>query len=120
MTEHENTTAQEAGVRRRPSVRQRGYLDRTFEDLLPERVHLEPSAMKRLRAVRLSMGVSQKELARRAGYAAERVSQWENGHRTPSLLQFQDLAATLGYRVELVLDTGSAESVDDGPAATAD
>lgn len=112
MTEHENTTAQEAGVRRRPSVRQRGYLDRTFEDLLPERVHLEPSAMKRLRAVRLSMGVSQKELARRAGYASERVSQWENGHRTPNLLQFQDLAAALGYRVELMLDTGSAESVE--------
>lgn len=47
-------------------------------------------------------GLSQKTVARRAGYDQCTISQWERGLWEPRLCNFVNLANTLGFEVALV------------------
>ena len=68
-----------------------------------------PSPMRRLRAYRRALGISQRTLAERSGYAREEVCQWELGRRSIKLHQFEDLLGALGVRMELVPPTSSTD-----------
>lgn len=61
--------------------------------------------MRRLRAYRRALGISQRTLAERSGYAREEVCQWELGRRSIKLHQFEDLLGALGVRMELSFTT---------------
>lgn len=61
--------------------------------------------MSRLRAYRKALGISQRTLAERAGYAREEVCQWELGRRNIKLHQFEDLLGALGVHMELSFTT---------------
>lgn len=67
--------------------------------------------MSRLRAYRKALGISQRTLAERAGYAREEVCQWELGRRNIKLHQFEDLLGALGVRMELVFSSTNTASV---------
>lgn len=54
-----------------------------------------------LRQIRRSRDILQRELAETTGYRRETFSQWEKGHRVPSLDQVQDWADALGYSIGL-------------------
>lgn len=71
-----------------------------------------PSPMRRLRAYRRALGISQRALAERAGYAREEVCQWELGRRSIKLHQFEDLLGALGVRMELVPSASSTDSIN--------
>lgn len=68
--------------------------------------------MRRLRSARLALGISQRALAERAGYAREQVCQWELGRRSIKLCQYEDLIAALGVRMELVPGPAEPDSYD--------
>lgn len=72
---------------------------------MTDRIHLSPDAMSRLRSARLVLGISQRTLAERSGYAREKVCQWELGRRSIKLHQFEDLLSALGVRMELSFTT---------------
>lgn len=66
-----------------------------------------------LQRVRLAAGLSQDELAHRAGTSRTAVSAYEHGHKSPSLATVERLLAGAGYeiharpRVEFVAVTGA-------------
>lgn len=62
-----------------------------------------PSASSLLREARRRSGLSQAELARRAGIAQSVVSIYESGRREPSLPTFARLVAATGYELRLEL-----------------
>lgn len=68
-----------------------------------------PPPMRRLRDYRRALGISQRTLAERSGYAREEVCQWELGRRSIKLHQFEDLLGALGVRMELVPPTSSTD-----------
>ena len=71
-----------------------------------------PTPMRRLRAYRRALGISQRTLAERSGYAREEVCQWELGRRSIKLHQFEDLLGALGVRMELVPGPAEPDSYD--------
>jgi transcriptional regulator with XRE-family HTH domain len=65
---------------------------------------LRPSAylLNELRAARVGAGVSQRDMAKKAGYSSIDISRWELGMRDPRSSTLVTLAETLGKRVVLV------------------
>lgn len=59
--------------------------------------------MLRLKELRESMGLSQKELSAKLGYAQNTLSNWENGIRTPDLETAGRLASFFGVSVDYLL-----------------
>lgn len=58
---------------------------------------------ERLRAVRIQRGLSQSELAKRAGLAQSAISQFERGLDTPRLQTLSRLAVSLGISAVLLI-----------------
>jgi transcriptional regulator with XRE-family HTH domain len=56
-----------------------------------------------VRAARKEAGLSQRELARRAGTSQAAVSRVESGREDPSFARFEELISALGLRPEIVL-----------------
>jgi transcriptional regulator with XRE-family HTH domain len=54
-----------------------------------------------LRQARQARGLTQGELATRAGTSQEQVSRWESGKRSPTVDQLGRLLAVLGYELTL-------------------
>lgn len=54
-----------------------------------------------LRALRMLTGISQKELGRRAGFAASQICEYETGRREPRVSTFDQLIGAMGYRVTI-------------------
>lgn len=54
-----------------------------------------------LRARRVAHGISQAELARRAGTRQATISRLENGHESPTIDRLDQLLVALGERLEL-------------------
>lgn len=65
---------------------------------------------RRLRSLRESKGISQEELADRAGVHRTYVSSVERGRRNISLANIHSLADALGVSPALLLDDGSSPS----------
>lgn len=63
-----------------------------------------------VRRLRKATGLSQEELAHRAGLDRTYVSGVERGVRNPTILVLQDLAAALGTRPRELLDETEAGS----------
>ncbi|WP_313453316.1 helix-turn-helix transcriptional regulator [Brevundimonas sp.] len=59
---------------------------------------------KRVRALRLAAGLSQEELAFRAGMKRSYVSDLERGTRNPTVRALGRLASALGVRASALLD----------------
>lgn len=59
---------------------------------------------QRVRVLRLQLGISQSELARRAGYSHEFISQVERGLKTPSIKALQKIAGGLGVPPSLLME----------------
>jgi ribosome-binding protein aMBF1 (putative translation factor) len=55
---------------------------------------------RRIRALRTAAGLSQTQLADRAGIPARYLSRWENGHNRPTDANLQMLADTLDIEIE--------------------
>ncbi len=72
-----------------------------------------------LAAVRRGSGLSQVELARRAGTSQATLSAYENGSKTPSLRVLQRLLGATGSRLVLEDLPGEAAIQADRQAATA-
>lgn len=60
-----------------------------------------------LRRVRKSKGMTQLELAEKAGVSRSIVSQWENAERYPVLDKVYDIAKALKVPVSALVDTSS-------------
>ncbi len=56
-----------------------------------------------IRAARIRQGLSQAELAARAGTSQPVISAYENGHRSPSTRTLRRLVAAAGERLEIRL-----------------
>ena len=59
------------------------------------------TVIQQLRQLRINQGVTQEQLAAKAGYYRSTVERWENGKHSPSDRALTDLAQALGY--DLVL-----------------
>ena len=57
-----------------------------------------------LREARRRAGISQRELARRAGTSQAVISAYENGHREPGINQLQRVVAAAGFGLGLTLE----------------
>lgn len=57
-----------------------------------------------IRSLRLRLGISQSELARRAGYSHEFISQVERGVKSPSIKALQKIAVGLGVSPSLLME----------------
>ncbi|MFZ5631867.1 MAG: helix-turn-helix domain-containing protein [Bacillota bacterium] len=55
--------------------------------------------------MRLRLGISQSELARRAGYSHEFISQVERGIKSPSIKALQKIAWGLGVSPSLLMES---------------
>jgi uncharacterized protein len=68
---------------------------------------MAPSAAATVRDARASAGLTQVELARRAGVTQSVISAYESGHRQPSLRMLTDLVFAAGFelRIELASPT---------------
>ena len=64
-----------------------------------------------LRALRRSAGLSQAELAERAGTSQATISSYEAGHKVPSLTTLQRLLASMGAGLGIVRDRGAAPRI---------
>lgn len=63
-----------------------------------------------LRSLRQQAEVSQRELARRVGVAQARISEYERGHRSPSVDRLDRIVRTLGGVLHVRAESGlSAE-----------
>lgn len=88
--------------------------DPTFADVLAdeEAVH---AVLDRLLALRRTLGVSQKEMARRLGIKQPSVSEFESEGSNPELRTVQRYARALGYELVLTLwPRTSTEGTDNG------
>ena len=59
---------------------------------------------RRIRAVRIEKGMSQKELGEKVGLSANRIQQYENGARNPKLELCKQIAEALGVKTIALLD----------------
>lgn len=62
---------------------------------------LHPLVLK-LRLLRREMGLTQAQLAAKAGYGVKTVNHWECGHRSPGLIAVDHCLNAMGYRIEFV------------------
>ncbi len=62
-----------------------------------------------IKKLRLCLGISQSELARRAGYSHEFISQVERGIKTPSIKALQKIAWGLGVSPSLLMEGKNSE-----------
>lgn len=62
---------------------------------------MAPSPASLIRQARTSAGLSQSELARRAGIAQPVVSAYERGHRAPGIAMLSKLLEAAGHRLEI-------------------
>ena len=60
-----------------------------------------------IKSLRLRMGISQSELARRAGYSHEFISQVERGIKTPSIKALQKIAMGLGVSPSMLMESNN-------------
>lgn len=60
-----------------------------------------------IKNLRLRLGISQSELARRAGYSHEFISQVERGIKTPSIKALQRIALGLGVSPSILMESKS-------------
>lgn len=58
--------------------------------------------MYALRKLRITSGVTQGDLALRAGYSIRTMESWEDGTNYPSIVRADDMAKALGARLALV------------------
>ncbi|MCL6477765.1 MAG: helix-turn-helix transcriptional regulator [Peptococcaceae bacterium] len=58
-----------------------------------------------IKYLRLRLGISQSELARRAGYSHEFISQVERGIKSPSIKALQKIAWGLGVSPSLLMES---------------
>jgi len=65
---------------------------------------------KRLQRIRAAKGLSQKELAHKAGLSLSYVSKTEQGRTNPSLCTIEQLAQALGVEISTLLDGLEEES----------
>jgi predicted nucleotidyltransferase/DNA-binding XRE family transcriptional regulator len=70
-----------------------------------------PTAGRVLREARLAAGLSQNELARRAGVAQSVISAYESGARDPSLTTLARLVAATGQRLSVAVEAGPDSGV---------
>jgi len=63
-----------------------------------------------IKQLRLRLGISQSELARRAGYSHEFISQVERGIKTPSIKALQKIAWGLGVAPSILMESKNAPS----------
>lgn len=68
-----------------------------------------------LRTARTGAGLSQNELARRAGVAQSVISAYERGHRKPSLETLLRLVAATGGTLRVDVATGRRSGLPDSP-----
>jgi transcriptional regulator with XRE-family HTH domain len=54
-----------------------------------------------LRRARQMRGLTQGDLAARAGTSQEQVSRWESGRRSPTVMQLSRLLAVMGFELTL-------------------
>lgn len=64
-----------------------------------------------LREARLRAGLTQTELARRAGTAPSAISRWERGEVEPSLERLKTLVRATGYELTIGLSTADEHDV---------
>lgn len=64
---------------------------------------------KALRIARAAANISQNEVATRVSVHESAVSRWENGTRTPSLEQVDEIAKALGIDFDLFVSLGRSE-----------
>jgi transcriptional regulator with XRE-family HTH domain len=67
-----------------------------------------------LREARLRAGLSQAELARRAGKATSVIGRWERGEVKPSLETLQDVIRAAGLELGFTLSSADADDHDLG------
>lgn len=60
-----------------------------------------------IKSLRLQLGISQSELARRAGYSHEFISQVERGIKTPSIKALQKIALGLDVSPSILMESKS-------------
>lgn len=74
------------------------------------------SVIERLKRIRLEQGLSQNQLAGKAGVVRSAVSMLEAGHRNPSLAMCHALAAALGVSLAQVLTQIEEGREENSPA----
>ena len=62
-----------------------------------------------LKAIRIEKGLTQTEVAERAGIAQPTYSNIENGKKNPSLNTLKRLASVLGCRIETIIEDPESE-----------
>ncbi len=67
---------------------------------------------QRIKIARKNQGLTQKELAERAGTATGTIQQYELGKRQPRADQLRAIASSLGVTVDYLLDVKPARAVD--------
>lgn len=68
---------------------------------------------ERIKAARKKAGMTQKEIAEKAGTATGTIQQYELGKRQPRLAQLQRIAAALGVPVQELVEDWSAMDPED-------
>jgi transcriptional regulator with XRE-family HTH domain len=68
---------------------------------------------KMIKALRESEGLTQSELAKRAGLTQAAISQFEEGKRVPSTRAIQKIADGLGVSLDTLVSESSASQQDD-------
>jgi transcriptional regulator with XRE-family HTH domain len=69
-----------------------------------------------LRRARGARGLTQGDLAERAGTSQEQVSRWESGRRSPTVAQLSRLLTILGFELTLrEVEPGAAERESGAP-----
>src|SRR5882672_6971492 len=71
-----------------------------------------PSLGDRIRAGRLSRGLSLRALAAEVGVSASMISQIENGKSQPSVSTLYAITSALGMSIQAVFDAAQRETVD--------
>ncbi|MCD8382817.1 MAG: helix-turn-helix domain-containing protein [Clostridiales bacterium] len=74
---------------------------------------------KNLRRLRRERGLTQRELARRAGTSSQMIGYWENGTRNPNGASRQKLASALGVDVGQLLASDQVVQLGPGNALRA-
>jgi transcriptional regulator with XRE-family HTH domain/quercetin dioxygenase-like cupin family protein len=79
-----------------------------------------PSLGDRIRAGRLSRGLSLRALAAEVGVSASMISQIENGRSQPSVSTLYSITSALGMSIQAVFDAAQRETVDGAQRETVD
>lgn len=65
--------------------------------------------VKRLKVIAQEQNITQRKLAERMNTTETSVSRWFGGSRTPNAKNLEQMAAALGYRLEIVPSLTGAE-----------